>query len=304
VIGGVPPGPGYWRRDGDERERFVVPPTGPCQGQRVFRTGDLGRLTASDDLHYCGRADRQIKIRGARVEPGEIERVMMQHATVSSAAVAHVGDETGGEDSVGGDGGGRLVAFAQLRDAGGPEAIDAVRAHLVATLPRYMVPTTIVAVPRLPKLASGKVDYAALAAAWTTDTAPGTASLGTASLGTASPGTASLATASPGTAAAAAAPMTTTEARVAAAMSQLLDRPIASPEADFFQSGGHSLSAASLIGRLARDTVVVITLGELFERPTVAAIASVLDRKQHAPAAARGTFEAIAPAVRPRRHDA
>ena len=128
-------------------ERFVAH---PVTGARVYRTGDLVRDGGGGTLEYLGRLDRQLKIRGFRVEPEGVEAVLLAHPGVSAAAVtAHDGRE-------------RLAAFVvPARDTAPPSASE-LREHVAQALPAHMVPATITHVEALPRTASGKTDYAAL----------------------------------------------------------------------------------------------------------------------------------------------
>ncbi len=144
---------GYLGRPDATAERFVPHPFGAgSAGARLYRSGDLGRLLADGRLEFLGRADRQVKVRGFRVEPGEVEVSLAAHPAVAAAAVA--------VESA--PGGARLVACIVPRDGAAPDA-EALRDHLRATLPNYMVPALFVAVEALPWSANGKLDRAALA---------------------------------------------------------------------------------------------------------------------------------------------
>lgn len=151
-IGGAGVALGYLGRPGLTAERFRTLDTGSGP-RRFYRTGDIARLTESGELEYLGRNDRQVKVRGFRVEPGEIETVLRDHADVRDAAVAV-------RESPDGPG---LFACVVHRDAHpGRPAQAALRRHLGARLPAHMVPRRFVFVDALPLTASGKLDRQAL----------------------------------------------------------------------------------------------------------------------------------------------
>jgi acyl carrier protein len=142
LIGGAGVARGYVGRPDLTAERFVPDPFG--SGARLYRTGDLARWRPDGDLELVGRIDHQVKLRGFRIEPGEVEAVLLTHPAVEEAAVV-VRD-------------GRLVAYAVA-----PEATE-LRAFLAERLPAYLLPSVLLLIPALPRTANGKVDRAALPA--------------------------------------------------------------------------------------------------------------------------------------------
>jgi amino acid adenylation domain-containing protein len=142
-LAGAPLARGYHHRPALTAERFVADPYGP-QGGRMYRTGDLARWDAAGRLEFLGRVDDQVKVRGHRVEPGEIEAVLGEHGSVDRAVVL-VRDD-------------RLVAYLVPDTADA----DAVRAHAAARLPEFMVPAAFVALESLPRNQNGKLDRRAL----------------------------------------------------------------------------------------------------------------------------------------------
>lgn len=146
---------GYWRATARTAERFVADPYGP-PGSRMYRTGDLCRVREDGALEHLGRIDRQVKIRGLRVEPGEIESVLAAHPAVRDCAVVAHGQPA------------RLLAF--VVPAGRLSAADVARAEILdraaELLPQHMCPERIVPVERIPATVNGKIDHAALIAAW------------------------------------------------------------------------------------------------------------------------------------------
>ncbi|MFB6393031.1 amino acid adenylation domain-containing protein [Polymorphospora lycopeni] len=142
---------GYHRRPALTADRFVADPYGPA-GERMYRTGDLVRYGEDGVLEYLGRTDRQVKVRGHRIEPGEVEAHLAGRPGVAAAAVA-VRPGPGGAT--------RLVGYVVARPGADVDP-DALRANLAATLPGPLVPAVMVAVDALPRTASGKLDLAAL----------------------------------------------------------------------------------------------------------------------------------------------
>ena len=155
-IGGQGLARGYWQRPGLSAERFVADPFARpgAAGERLYRTGDLVRRNADGALEYLGRLDHQVKIRGHRIELGEVEAALLAQPEVREAVVTAAGS---GSDT-------RLVAHVSLH-AGPPLDAAALRARLASGLPDYMLPSAIVVLDTLPLNNSGKVDRAALPAA-------------------------------------------------------------------------------------------------------------------------------------------
>ncbi|MFC5220501.1 amino acid adenylation domain-containing protein [Streptomyces coerulescens] len=149
-LGGEGVARGYLRRPALTAERFVPDPFSGRPGARLYRTGDLARVLPGGELDYLGRADQQIKVRGLRIEPGEIEAVLTEHPTVRRAAVVARGDTA---DSAG------LVAYVVGEGAQDPSAL---RRYLAERLPLYMVPEAFVPVAAIPLTVTGKVDVKAL----------------------------------------------------------------------------------------------------------------------------------------------
>ncbi|MGW5676585.1 amino acid adenylation domain-containing protein [Streptomyces sp. NPDC003860] len=241
-LSGVGLARGYLRRPALTSERFVADPFGPA-GTRMYRTGDLVRRRAGGALDFVGRADGQVKVRGFRIELGEVESALARCSGVAQAA-ALVAD--------GGGAGGRLVGFV-VPTAGGASGaapdLDAVRREAAAFLPPHMVPAQLVPVDELPLNAHGKVDRRAL-------TAP-----------------------PPQPADAARPPRTAVEETLCALFAEVLgiDAARVGRDGDFFALGGHSLSAARLLGHVRAEFGREIGIRTVYEAPTVATLAPRLD---------------------------
>ncbi|HYR07006.1 MAG TPA: amino acid adenylation domain-containing protein, partial [Longimicrobium sp.] len=223
---------GYAARPGLTAERFIPDPLGPA-GSRMYRTMDRARWTSGGELEYLGRTDFQVKVRGYRIEPGEIEAALRAHPAVADTVVLAREDAPGER---------RLVAYVT-----GPVDADALRTHLRGTLPEYMVPSAFVALDRLPLTLNGKVDRGALP--------PPTAAAGDGRR---------------------LEPATETEASVAGIWRELLGVPAVGVEDSFFDVGGHSLLLARLQSRLAGELGSALTVVDLFQYPTIRAIAARL----------------------------
>ncbi|GII94614.1 non-ribosomal peptide synthetase [Sinosporangium siamense] len=236
---------GYLGRSGLSAERFVACPFG-APGARMYRTGDRARWRQDGNIDFLGRADDQVKIRGFRIEPGEIAGALTRHPAVSQAAVT--ADANGGET--------RLVGYAVLDQAGSdlpaaPEPGE-LRAHVAALLPDYMVPAAIVVLDTpLPLTPNGKLDRRALPA-------PDWAAL----TGTARP-------------------LTGRQQALAGLFAEVLHLPEVGIHDGFFALGGHSMSAMRLLGRIRTVLAADLSLRDVFEAPTVAALAERLDGAEH-----------------------
>ncbi len=232
---------GYLDHPDRTAERFLPDPSGRAAGGRLYRTGDLARWRRSGDLELLGRIDAQVKVRGFRVEPGEIETALMAHPRLRGAVVLAEREEAGGH---------RLVAYvvAAADTTGAPEPSE-LRDFLRRRLPEFMVPSAWVSLPALPLTANSKVDRKALALL-RPDRPRSTGG----------------------------APRTPVEERIAAIFNELLGTEPVGPEADFFDLGGHSLLATRLVARVRAVLGVELPLQAVFETPTVAGLAARVDR--------------------------
>ncbi|MEQ4724230.1 amino acid adenylation domain-containing protein [Nonomuraea sp. B19D2] len=145
-VGGAGVARGYLGRPAQTAERFVPDPFGTEPGARLYRTGDLARRRPDGRLEYLGRADQQVKIRGHRIELGEVEAALSSHPSVSAAVV---------DVRWSGPGDGRIFGYVVLSDEG---ALEEVRRHAATRLPGYMLPAAVVAISQIPLTANGKLD--------------------------------------------------------------------------------------------------------------------------------------------------
>jgi acyl carrier protein len=246
---------------------------------RLYRTGDLARWTGEGTLELLGRADRQIKLRGYRVEPGEIEQALVRHLGVREAAV--------GERRLA-DSHHVLCAYYVAEPAAPPLDDAAARARLAEVLPAYMVPAALLRVAELPRSANGKLEEARLPAP---SFAPPPATAAAAPAASAASAAAAAAPASavadpaaraadPAAAPSSDAPASETERTLLAMWSALFGLP---PEAigvsrNFFALGGHSLLMIQLLAEIDERFGRELPVAELFAEGTVRSLARVLDR--------------------------
>ncbi len=227
-IGGVPVSLGYLGLSEETRARFLADPF--RNGERVYRSGDLCRYDDDGVLHFLERADQQIKLRGFRIEPGEVEVTLERHPGVAAAVV--VKRRTGSGD-------GELVGYVLAADGALLDRTD-LRAFLAERLPSYMVPARLVQVEAFPMTSSGKVDRLRLP-----DPADGEAVARRD---------------------AQVAPRTPVEAFLARVWSDLLKLDDISLHDDFFELGGHSLTATQLVSRIRDEFGVELAIRRIFER--------------------------------------
>ncbi|MFL6127957.1 MAG: MupA/Atu3671 family FMN-dependent luciferase-like monooxygenase [Mycobacteriales bacterium] len=234
-IGGAGVARGYLGRPELTAERFGPDPFGRRPGARTYRTGDLVRWRPGGELEFLGRTDHQVKVRGHRVELGEVEVTLAAHEQVAQAAASTVG--AGAER--------RLAAYAVPVPGATPDP-GQLRRFLAARLPAYMVPAHLQLLDRLPYTPNGKVDRRALPRP------------------------------EGGTGAAAVEPRDTLEMQLAALWAEVLEVRRVGVHDDFFDLGGHSVLAVTLLARVERRFGRRLPLASLFGAPTVAEMARLL----------------------------
>ena len=235
-IGGAGVARGYLNRPEQTADRFVADPFSGIRGSKLYRTGDLGRLRTDGLFEFVGRADEQVKIRGIRVELGDIEAALQEHPNVRGAAVAR-GETPSGT---------RLTAYIVPRGSN-PIPTAELRAFVGDRIPAAVIPNRFETVAALPMTPSGKLDRRALPAIPVTDEASNYV-----------------------------APMTELESRLVSMWEEVLQaRPI-SVRDDFFSIGGHSLLAVQLAAVIEKSVGRSLSPGLLFDAPTIELLASRL----------------------------
>ncbi|MER7582397.1 thioester reductase domain-containing protein [Kitasatospora sp. NPDC097691] len=275
-LGGPGLARGYWRQAGLTAETFLPDPYAPLPGERMYRTGDAGRWRADGQLEILGRFDDQVKVRGHRVDPAEIEAVLAAHPDVRQARVAADGSAA--------DGSRVLTAYYTLA-AGADGGAEGIRAFLAERLPEYLVPADFVPVEAMPLTPAGKIDRRRLPhapvrrAPRTPGGAPGGAPAGP----------------TPGRRASDRVGQDALQAAVGHLWAELLGVETVGPDADFFALGGTSLLAMEMLARarimFGIDVGRVRTLTRaLLREPVLRAFAGALQeaRTGAAPGTATG----------------
>jgi acyl carrier protein len=234
-VGGIGVARGYLHQPDLTAESFVPDPFSSVHGARLYKTGDWTRYLSDGDIEFLGRKDRQIQLRGFRIELNEIEAVLLRHPDIEEAAVVAVPDTSDQQ----------LAAYVVLRKE--CDLADwQVRHYLRTQLPEYMVPRVILTLDRLPRNISGKVDRAAL---------PPVSSLGLENQPAVQPQS----------------PMARELIRIWANLLKLEPEHV-SVHDSFFKLGGHSLLAIQLLFQIKRTFAVELSFVGFFENPTVAGL--------------------------------
>ncbi|WP_248746007.1 non-ribosomal peptide synthetase [Pseudomonas sp. MWU12-2037] len=235
-VGGLGVGRGYLNREQLTAERFIADPLRP--GERLYRSGDLGKLLDNGEIIHLGRMDAQVKIRGFRIELGEIEAKLLACDGVREARVLARDDVGQGK---------RLIAYLIAKPSVRLE-IAALRKQLGATLPDYMIPSAFVSLAAYPLTGNGKLDQDALPA-------PDLDAMSERGY---------------------TAPQGATELALAQIFQELLGLERVGRHDGFFELGGHSLLAAQLVSRVRQQLGGEMMLRQLFSHPTVAELARVV----------------------------
>ncbi|MFD2168454.1 amino acid adenylation domain-containing protein [Tumebacillus lipolyticus] len=236
-IGGIGLARGYYAAEDLTAAKFVQTPHLP--EQMVYKTGDLVRYLPDGNIDYLGRIDHQVKIRGIRIEVGEIQAVLLEHDQVAEALVMAQEDDAGNK---------RLVAY--VTGEAGLDQLE-LRSHVKKKLPEFMVPSAFVVLEKFPLTPNGKVDRKALPV----------------------PEGALDRTAVPYVA-----PTTLTEEKLVAVWEEILQVDRVGIHDNFFDLGGHSLLATQVISRVRNQFEVTLPVTQVFEVPTVAELAKQIDR--------------------------
>lgn len=255
-IGGAQVARGYHARPEETALRFGPDPFRPGVGERVYRTGDRARWREDGNLEFLGRLDEQVKLRGFRIEPGEIEACLALHPAVRQAAVRKVDGPAG--DPL-------LAAYVTGDIAADSDFAAALTAFLSQRLPAHMVPSEFVAVDALPLTVTGKVDRAALPRPSFTHTACGDGAL------------------------------TGLERAVADAVARSLGRDSVGRDDEFLALGGQSLAAVRVVAALSLATGRRLPVRTLFERHTVADLARLLAAAPRSAAERAPATDALSP---------
>ena len=240
-IGGAGLARGYLNRPELTAERFVRNSRCHELSPRLYRTGDLGRQRRSGEIEYLGRADTQIKLRGMRIELGEIESVLGSHPEVQQAVVL----VTGGAEQQ------KLSAYIVAKPANQIMSAGELRRYARTSLPEQMIPAEFFQVDRMPLSPGGKVNRAALANAVTIRLTDEENWIG---------------------------PRNETEARLATIWSELLKLEKIGIDQNFFELGGHSLLVLQMTARIRRNLNVDLPARCVFESPTIAALAELVEK--------------------------
>ncbi|MGA9545928.1 MAG: amino acid adenylation domain-containing protein [Candidatus Sulfotelmatobacter sp.] len=238
-VGGDNLARGYWRSPELTAERFVENSIAPERSPRLFRTGDLGRFKSTGEIEYLGRVDNQVKLRGMRLELGEVEAALSGHPAVRQAVVALTPDQQ------------HLAAYITAENGQEPSA-EELRRYLRARLPEYMVPASYSRLQQWPLLPSGKVDRRALPQLGHAESVQQSVFV---------------------------APHDAVEDQLLTIWKGILNLDAISVTDNFFSIGGYSLASARLLARIQQTFGRKLGLRDVFEAPTIAEMAELIRRE-------------------------
>jgi amino acid adenylation domain-containing protein len=228
---------GYLHQPQLTAERFLPDPFGGRPGARLYRSGDLGRHLSDGEFEYLGRIDQQLKVRGFRVEPGEIEAMLEEHPAVRESVVV-AREEASGDK--------RLVAYVVVKNSE-PFSAETLRDHLQQRLPEYMLPAVIVEIEKLPLTLNGKIDRSALSSLDYVPIRPKKSF-------------------EP--------PRTEIEQTLATIWSEVLGIEAVGVNDNFFELGGDSILSIQIVAR-AKEAGIYLTPKQLFQHQTIAELAQL-----------------------------
>jgi amino acid adenylation domain-containing protein len=236
-LGGAGLARGYLGRPDLTADAFRPDPFAAEPDGRLYRTGDLAVRRPDGDLEFLGRTDHQVKLRGFRLEPGEVEAALLRHPVLREAAVVVREDRPGDP---------QLAAYVVAREGEEAPSPAELRASLMEKLPTYMVPSVVTLLPKLPVLPSGKLDRAALPAPVAVEVGEHIS------------------------------PRTPVEQVLAGIWVEVLGVERVGAFDNFFELGGHSLAATRVVARIREELQAELELRRLFEFPTIAGLAENL----------------------------
>ena len=252
-IGGLGVALGYLNRPELTAQRFIPDPFETRSDAKLYKTGDIGRYRPDGVIEFLGRIDTQVKVRGFRVELGEIEALLVQQESVSEAVVVVWEPQAGDR---------RLCAYVVMSaDADAAKGAGILRRALREQLPSYMVPAVFVTLDEIPLTANGKVDRKALPAPTESDISQREVAFVT--------------------------PKTQNERAIASIWQEALQQTEIGAQDNFFDLGGHSLLMVQVHTQLQTQLDSSLTIVEMFQYPTIASLAQYLDQKQSTASAAQ-----------------
>jgi acyl carrier protein len=241
-IGGVGLARGYHQQPALTAERFIPHPFSTQAGSRLYKTGDIVRYRQDGFLEFIGRYDDQVKLRGFRIEPGEIEAVLQEHFAVQEAIVLVQSSGTIGK---------QIVAYIVPHPSGILDCKN-IETYAKARLPQYMVPSAFVFLDELPLTSNGKLNRNALPMSRVDDISEQQVMVE---------------------------PRSSTEKILSNIYMQVLNLKIVNTSKSFFEMGGHSLQAIQIISRINEAFALSFSLSNLFTAPSLAALATLIEEE-------------------------